>query len=43
MAKTELEIYLKEIGFQNLEFYGSYALEAYDPIKSPDLVIICQK
>ena len=41
--KPELESYLKEIGFQNLDFYGSYALEAYEAIKSPDLVIIGQK
>jgi len=41
--KLVLEVYLKEIGFQKLEFYGSYALEAYDKIKSPDVVIIAQK
>lgn len=43
LTKNLLADMLTKVGFQNLEFYGGYPDQPFDPIKSEDLIIVAQR
>lgn len=43
IKKRELTRLLKDVGYQNFEFFGNFEFKAFDPEKDEWLIVVCKK